>query len=237
MKVEIWSDIMCPFCYIGKRKYEAAVRKLNDSSALELEWYSYQLDPTIPQEESGRLDYFTYLQDRKNMGREQVNELFDSVTAMGAAEGIEFKFKDVIVANSIHAHRLLQLAKSKGLSNIGEEILFKAHFTDGLDIGNKEVLVSLGTEMGLEVTLVKEVIYSDQFSYEVNQDIREAENIGVRGVPFFVFNRKYGISGAQPVEVFIETVEKALLEWRKDHASIQVQGSEGRSCDAEGSCK
>lgn len=236
MKIEIWSDIACPFCYIGKRHYELAIQKLEDSSSIELEWYSYQLDPTIPSEKEDRAGYYDYLQDRKGMSRDQVDKMFEGVKAMGAEVGIEFNFDKAIVANSLDAHRLLHLAKSKGLSDIGEETLFKAHFTDGLDVGDKEVLLSLGKQMGLDEDAVQQVLKSNQFAFEVNQDIQEAANIGVQGVPFFVFNRKYGISGAQPVEAFKETIEKALSEWKKDHPSIKLEVSEGNSCDINGNC-
>jgi protein disulfide-isomerase len=115
----------------------------------------------------------------------------------------------------MNAHRLLQLAKTKGLSNEAEEILFKAYFTDGVDIGNREALKSIGLTIGLEEGDLDRVLNSDEFAYEVNQDIREGANIGVQGVPFFVFNRRYGISGAQPVEAFLETINKAFSEWKE----------------------
>lgn len=236
VKVEIWSDIMCPFCYIGKRKYEAAVQKLKDPEILALEWHSYLLDPSIPSGETERMDYFTYLQDRKNMGREQITDLFKAVTAMGVEVGLQFNFDKIIVANSLNAHRLLHLAKSKGLANEAEELLFEAHFTDGVDIDDKEALILLGRRLEIDENELRGVLESDQYAYEVNQDIREAENIGVRGVPFFVFDRKYGISGAQPTEVFSETIEKAVAEWRQDNPVIHMQGSEGNSCDADGNC-
>ncbi len=235
MKVEIWSDIMCPFCYIGKRKYEMAVKELGESS-LTLEWCSYQLDPTIPLEKTEGINYFTYLEEKKGMAHAQVLEMFEGITAMGKEVGLQFNFDKIIVANSMKAHRFLHFTKTKGLSNDAEELLFKAHFTDGADIGDTAALVKLGKQLNLDEKEVQEVLESDQFSYEVNQDIREGANVGVKGVPFFVFDRKYGVSGAQSVEVFKETIEKAVREWWKENPSIQMQGTDGSSCDTEGNC-
>ena len=237
MKIEIWSDVLCPFCYIGKKNLEKALQQINDPTTVEIEWLSYQLDPNIPQEQTDRLDYYSYLEKHKGMPRSQVEGMFEQINQMGSAVGIEFNFSSVIVANSLKAHRILQLAKSKQLSNEAEEALFKAHFTDGLDIANDDVLIDIARQVGLEDEEVVSVLNSDQFAYEVNQDIREAGNIGVKGVPFFVFNRKYGVSGAQPVEVFVETIEKALQEWKAENGGIQMKGNEtGSSCDADGNC-
>lgn len=215
MKVEIWSDIACPFCYIGKKNYEKALEKFADASNIEIEWYSFQLDPTIPMEGNDGVNMTTYLEQRKGMPASQIQDMFGHIGEMGRNVGIEFNFDKAVIANTIHAHRLLQLAKTKGLSNEAEEILFKAHFTDGTDIGSLEALKSLGLTIGLEENDLDRVLNSDDFSYEVNQDIREGANIGVQGVPFFVFNRRYGISGAQPVDAFLETIEKAFSEWKE----------------------
>jgi protein disulfide-isomerase len=215
MKVEIWSDIACPFCYIGKKNYEIALEEFADASKIELEWYSFQLDPTIPEQGDDGVNMMTYLEQSKGMPASQIQEMFGNISEMGKDVGIEFNFDKAVIANTMNAHRLLQLAKTKGLSNEAEETLFKAYFTEGVDIGNREVLKSLGLLIGLEEADLDQVLNSDAFSYEVNQDIREGANIGVQGVPFFVFNRRYGISGAQPVEAFLETINKAFSEWKE----------------------
>ena len=215
MKVEIWSDIACPFCYIGKKNYDKALEKFAEASNIELEWYSFQLDPTIPEEGNDGVDMASYLEQRKGMPATQIQEMFGNISEMGKNVGIDFNFDKAVIANTKNAHRLLQLAKTKGLSNEAEEILFKAYFTDGVDIGNLEALKSLGLSIGLEEADLDRVLNSDEFSYEVNQDIREGANIGVQGVPFFVFNRRYGVSGAQPVDAFLETMNKAFSEWKE----------------------
>lgn len=236
MKVEIWSDIACPFCYIGKKNYESALQKFADASHIELEWYSFQLDPTIPTEGKPGMSMTAYLEQNKGMPASQIGEMFENISQMGKDAGIEFNFDKAVIANTIHAHRLLQLAKTKGLSNEAEEALFKAYFTDGVDIGNLEELKKIGIAIGLEALDLERVLNSDEFLYEVNQDIREGSNIGVRGVPFFVFDRKYGVSGAQPVNVFLETMNKAFSDWRTRNPVLKMEGAAGGSCDVSGAC-
>lgn len=236
MKVEIWSDIACPFCYIGKKNYEKALEKFDDASNIEIEWYSFQLDPTIPEEGNEDLSMMAYLEQRKGMPASQIKEMFGNISQMGENVGIEFNFDKAVIANTLHAHRLLQLAKTKGISNEAEEALFKAYFTDGVDIGSFQELKKIGIAIGLQESELDEVLHGDKFLYEVNQDIREASNIGVQGVPFFVFNRKYGVSGAQPVEAFLETMNKAFSDWRKENPVLKMEGSVGGSCDVEGNC-
>lgn len=211
MKVEIWSDIACPFCYIGKKHYEQALESFDNSDDLELEWNSFLLDPTISDTEP--IDMATYLQESKGMPASKVQEMFANIREMSEGTGIEFNFEKAVIASTRDAHRMLQLAKAEGLSNEAEEVLFKAYFTDGADLADLTVLKSLGLKVGLKELDLDRVLNSDDYSYEVNQDIREAANIGVQGVPFFVFNRRYGISGAQPVQAFIDTLNKAYNEW------------------------
>lgn len=236
MKVEIWSDVACPFCYIGKKNYEKALEKFPDASNIELEWYSFQLDPSIPKEGVEGMDTMTYLEQRKRMPASQIQDMFKHIGEMGRNVGIEFNFDKAVIANTMNAHRLLQLAKSKGLSNEVEEALFKAHFTDGVDIGNLQELKKIGIAIGLGGPELDRVLNSDDYSFEVNRDIREASNIGVKGVPFFVFNRQYGISGAQPVEAFLDTMNKAFSEWRKENPMLKMEGTGGESCDIGGNC-
>jgi predicted DsbA family dithiol-disulfide isomerase len=211
MKVEVWSDIMCPFCYIGKKNYEKALAQLPNADQLEIEWKSFQLDPEIPENVSfaGEKEY---LAQRKGLSEGQVIGMLQHVKQAGAAAGVEMNFDRSIVANTGRAHRLLHFAKDKGVANELKEKLFAAHFTAGLDVGNVDVLADLAEQVGLDRAEVLSVLNSDEYAYDVAQDIQEAANIGVRGVPFFVINRKYAISGAQPVEVFVETLEKALSE-------------------------
>jgi len=214
MKVEIWSDIMCPFCYIGKRHYEEAIKQFADSANVELEWHSFQLDPDLPKPAS-KLSTYEYLAQRKGMSTEQSKSMHQGVLKMAEAAGLHYDFDKAIVANSFDAHRLIQFAKTKGLGDEAEERLFKAYFTEGKDMCNADTLLALAKEMGLNEAEAKEVINGTAFTAEVKKDIKEAEQIGVTGVPFFVFDRKYAVSGAQPSAQFLSVLQKSFAEWKK----------------------
>ena len=140
--------------------------------------------------------------------------MHQGVIQMAKNVGLTYNFDKAIVANSFNAHKLIQLSKTKGLGDKLEERLFLAYFTEGKDLGNPETLIELGKEIGLDEEEITSAIESDDYAYKVQQDIQEAQNIGVSGVPFFVFNRKYGVSGAQPPEVFLKTLEQSFTDWR-----------------------
>jgi len=211
MKIEIWSDIMCPFCYIGKRHFEAALKEFPHADSLQIEWKSFQLDPTIPKMEE-RVDVYQYLADKKGMSLEQSKSLHQNVIQMAKNAGLDYNFDIAVVGNSKDAHRLIQFAKTKGLGDQAEEALFKAYFTDGKNMADMKDLIEIGTSIGLDSVELTSILESDAFAYEMMQDIQEAQNIGVQGVPFFVFDRKYAVSGAQPVEAFLQTLEKSFAE-------------------------
>lgn len=236
MKVEVWSDIMCPFCYIGKRNYEEALRDFSDSAAIETIWKSFQLDPTLPKSGSG-MDTYTYLAERKGFSVEQARQMTDSLADRALESGLKLNFEKAVVANTFDAHRLTHLAQTKGLGSEMEEELFKAHFEKGEDVADPAVLQKLGVLAGLEEEELREMLKSSQFTENVKFDISEAGQLGVRGVPFFVFNRKYAVSGAQPKEAFLQTLEKAFGEWRADNPQTVFQSvSEGPSCTPDSGC-
>nr|WP_298001476.1 DsbA family oxidoreductase [uncultured Flavobacterium sp.] len=234
MKIEIWSDVMCPFCYIGKRHFEEALSKFSDKEHIDIEWKSFQLDPTMPDvaEESQE----DYLVKRKGMSREQVQGMLQNVTAMAKEAGLDFNFDQSIMVNSQKAHQLIQFAKSKGLGNEIEERLFQAYFTEGKNVADITTLTELGKEIGLDENELQVAFNDDKYLYQMKQDIQEAQNIGVRGVPFFVFDRKYGVSGAQPTEAFLETLNKSFGEWREKNPKTILDISKGQSCDINGNC-
>lgn len=234
MKIEIWSDVMCPFCYIGKRHFEEALSKFSDKEHIDIEWKSFQLDPTMPDvvEESQE----DYLVKRKGMSRDQIQGMLQNVTAMGKEAGLDFNFDRSIMVNSQKAHQLIQFAKSKGLGNEIEERLFQAYFTEGKNVADQTTLTELGKEIGLDENELQVAFNDDKYLYQMKQDIQEAQNIGVRGVPFFVFDRKYGVSGAQPTEAFLETLNKSFGEWREKNPKTILDISQGQSCDINGNC-
>jgi predicted DsbA family dithiol-disulfide isomerase len=220
MKVEVWSDIMCPFCYIGKRNYETALKEFGDHNQVEIEWHSFQLDPTIPVKSDKKVNVYQYLAEKKGMSYEHSAKLHEKLIQTAKVAGLEYNFDRAIVANSFDAHKMIQLAKTKGLGDAAEERLFRAYFTEGKDFGETDTLVSLGKEIGLDEEEIRNALDSDDYAYLVEQDIQEANEIGVTGVPFFVFNRKYAISGAQPPEYFLQTLEKSFGEWAIEKAAI-----------------
>jgi protein disulfide-isomerase len=208
MKVEIWSDIVCPFCYIGKRHFESALKSFENANDVEIIWRSYQLDPEMPKQ-TNKQNVYEYLASRKGISVEQSKAMHDNVVKMASNTGLNYNFDKAVVANSYDAHRLIQLAKSKNLGDAAEESLFKAYFINGKDIADHNTLISLGREIGLEENLVKAMLESDQFSDEVDSEMYDATQVGVTGVPFFVFDDRFAVSGAQPVSVFLQTLQKA----------------------------
>ena len=228
---------MCPFCYIGKRHYEAAIVNFPHRNRVEVEWKSFQLDPTIPQTMEGKVNVYQYLADRKGMSLEQSKRMHEGVVNMAKEAGLDYNFDKAVVANSFNAHRLIQLAKTKGLGDAAEEMLFKAYFTEGKDFGDVAELTAIAEAIGLTAEDVQHALTDDTFAYRVTQDIQEAQQIGVQGVPFFVFNRRYGISGAQPVELFTDTLNKAYEEWEKANPAITMTSAEGATtCTPDGEC-
>ena len=211
MKVEIWSDVVCPFCYIGKRKFEQALEKFPQKDQVEIVWRSFQLDPEAST--TGE-DYQRTLSERKGWSLEQTKQITENVRNTAAEVGLEYHFEKAISANSFDAHRFSHLAHERGLQDAAEEALFKAHFTEGKNIADRTMLVELGASIGLDAAEVKSVLETQEFSKEVRADIDEARQLRVSGVPFFVFDRKYAVSGAQASEVFLNTLEKAFETWK-----------------------
>lgn len=235
MKVEVWSDVMCPFCYIGKRKFEQALAKFPAKDKVQLVWKSYQLDPGIAAGDDK--DYVRHLQQKKGWGDKQTKEILDNVTQMAAAVGLDYHFEKAVVANSFKAHRFAHYAGKFGLQDSAEEALFLAHFVEGKDISDNETLAAMGEAIGLDRQNVIHFLSTDEMSKEVNQDIQEAEQVGVTGVPFFVFDRKYAISGAQDEKVFLNTIEKSFKEWEKKQAEAKLEVIEGKVCKPNGECE
>jgi predicted DsbA family dithiol-disulfide isomerase len=214
MTVDIWSDIRCPFCYIGKRNFENALEKFPEKEKVQVNWHSFQLDPKLEtRPDLSTLDYFVQV---KNVSAEQAQEMFSNVKKMAADTGLEMDPNSTVLANSFKAHLLLQLAKEKGLANDMKEELFKAHFSEAKNIDDEQSLIEIAVAAGLEEQEAKDALTSEALGYAVKQDEMHAQQIGVRGVPFFVFNDKYAVSGAQPAETFLEVLQKAWQEKNAD---------------------
>ncbi|MFA7272485.1 MAG: DsbA family oxidoreductase [Crocinitomicaceae bacterium] len=212
MKIEIWSDVACPFCYVGKRKFEEALAKFEHNDWVEIEWKSFQLDSTIPKDMDQSIGMYQYLADNKGISLKESKRMHDNVAKMAKEVGLIYDFDRAKISNTFDASRLIHFAKEKGLQGLAKEKLLAAHFTLGLDVADLETLVTIGTEIGLDAEEVRGILTSDAYSAVVRADIQEARNLGISGVPFFVFDRKYGVSGAQDPSVFLETLEKAYQE-------------------------
>ncbi|WP_432710075.1 DsbA family oxidoreductase [Pedobacter sp.] len=210
MQVEIWSDVMCPFCYIGKRKFEQALAQFPEQEHIEVIWKSYQLAPDLVTDP--KTNIHQYLAKHKGMSVEEAKGLNEYVTRMAAEVGLVYKLDQAVVANSFDAHRFSHFAKQFNKQLEAEERLFQAYFTEGKNIDDHDTLLQLGTEIGLDATLLDIALKNGSYTDEVRSDIYEAQQVGVRGVPFFVLDSKYSISGAQDSKTFLQALTQAYNE-------------------------
>jgi predicted DsbA family dithiol-disulfide isomerase len=209
LTVEIWSDVVCPWCYVGKRRLEKALAGFEHRDDVEVVWRSFELDPNAPgeREQSGA----EHLAAKYGMSVEQAERSNAQMTELAASEGLEYHLDRTRGGNSFDAHRLIQLAKDQGVQDEMKERLMRAYFTEGQAIGDAETLVKLALEVGIDPTPLKDDGYADA----VRADEELAARIGIRGVPYFVLGRRYGVSGAQPAELLLQALEKA---WEADAA-------------------
>lgn len=225
---------MCPFCYIGKRNFERALEQFADKDKLQVVWKSFQLDPSIPEVQSE--SYSDYLVKAKGMPKAQVDAMLANVTQNAKNAGLDYDFDKSVMVNSLKAHRVIQFAKTRGLGDVAEERFFKAFFTEGENIADDATLIKIGKDIGLDEAAVELALTNDKYLDMINQDIQEARTIGVQGVPFFVFNRKYAVSGAQPPQAFLQTLQKSFAEWREVNPEIKIEVTKGQSCSIDGVC-
>ncbi len=228
MKVEIWSDVMCPFCYIGKRRFEAALAQFEHKDQVEVVWKSFQLQPDLKTDPTKST--LEHLSQSKGWTMEYTKQVTANVVAMAKEVGLAYDFDKAVVANSFDAHRLSHYAKSKGKGDAMEEQLFKAYFIDGKNTADHQTLTALATAIGLDEKEVKLVLATDAHAKDVHKDIYESQQIGVNGVPFFAVNNKYAISGAQSSETFLGALQKA---WAEIPETEKVSGG---VCTPDGKC-
>jgi len=235
MEIKIWSDVMCPFCYIGKRRFEHALEQFADKEQVQVEWKSFQLNPYMKTDPGININQ--YLAEVKGWTLDHARQMNDHVTEMAAQVGLAYDFDKAVVANSFNAHRFSHLAKKHGLGDAAEEALFNAYFTEGKNIDDQDTLVQLAVSIGLHAEELRQALESDAFAEDVKQDVDEAQRLGIQGVPFFVLNNKYGISGAQSTEVFLEALEKSFAEWQQENSKPELTIVEGESCSPDGDCQ
>jgi len=207
MQVEIWSDIVCPWCYIGKRRFEKALAQFDHADDVEITWRSFELNPDHAKGERQPLEEML----SAKMGRtiEEVRAMNQQITALAAAEGLDYHMDKYTVVNTFDAHRLTHLAKAHGLGAELHERFLKAQLEEGEVLDDPDTLVRLTAEVGVPEDEARRVLESDEYAADVRADIDEMRQLGGNGVPFFVINRRYGVSGAQPPEVFLDVLQRA----------------------------
>ena len=210
MKVEIWSDIACPWCYVGKRRFETALRQFEHADDVEVVWRSFELDPNAPRTHAESQDEL--LAAKYGMSLERAREMNARMTSEAAKEGLDFHFERVKVGNTFDAHRLVHLAAASGKADAMKERLMRAYLTDGDALGETETLRRLGADVGLDAARVEEMLASNAYSADVRSDEARARAFGISGVPFFAINERYGVSGAQTPEVLLGAMRQAYEE-------------------------
>lgn len=225
MKIEIWSDVVCPWCYIGKRRLEAALEEFGEP--VDITWRSFQLDPNAPQEQQEPLD--EALASKYGMSVDRARQMMAQMTQTAADEGLDFDFENAQGGNTFDAHRVIHFANDQGLQDEMKERLLSAYMTEGRPISDHDELAKLAGEVGLDADAVREMLDSDDYDDAVKVDRAEARQIGVTGVPFFLLEGKYGIPGAQAAETLLSALETVREKER------ELDTPQGESCD-DGSC-
>jgi len=230
MKIELWSDFACPFCYIGKKRFENALSKFAHKDQVEVIYKAYQLNPNAPKIMSGSAaESFA-----KGHGTtpEQATEKFKMFTDNAKTVGLDYRYDIIQLTNTFDAHRVAKWSNSFGLETEITDRFMKAYFTEGKNLADQKTLIELAKEIGLDAENTKRMLDSNDYSNQVNLEIQEAKQVGVQGVPFFVLNRKYGVSGAQQEEYFTQVLEQL---WEEDNKPKVISDSnEGHTCDDEG---
>jgi predicted DsbA family dithiol-disulfide isomerase len=229
MRVEIWSDVVCPWCYIGKRRFEEALASFPHRDQVEVIWRAFELDPQAPAERIG--DYAEMLATKYGVPVDQGQQMIDNMTAAAAGDGLDFRFDRARVGNTFDAHRLLHLAGEHGVQDAVKERLLRATFTEGEPIGDAETLVRLVAEAGLDAEEARTVLAEGRFADDVRAEELDAQRLGITGVPFFVVDRTYGVSGAQPADVLRQVLDKAWEDSRP--TQLVPAGGSAPGCDGD----
>jgi protein disulfide-isomerase len=237
MKIEVWTDIMCPYCYIGKIHYEKALQQFAHADEVELEWKAFQLNPNLPDKGQG-YPVKEYMVNMVGYPEEAIDSMFDNIRKLADHVDVPFNLPNSIAANTRDAHRLIKLAATKGLDSVVVGKLGKAYFEEGKDYSDWELLVSIGRESGLEEEEIRRMLESDDFRYEIIQDMQEAANLGFDTVPTFLIDRRQAIIGSEPVDLFVKVLNKAYDDWKnRTEKEKELEITTGKSCSADGTCE
>jgi predicted DsbA family dithiol-disulfide isomerase len=231
LSVDIWSDIACPWCYVGKRRFEAALARFPHGDAVEITWRAFELDPAAPRVQPEIPSYAERLAKKYGRSLKDAEAMLATMTTTGQAEGLSLRFDRVRPGNTFDAHRVLHLAHARGVQGAVKERLLRGYMTEGEAIGEAEVLVRLGAEAGLDADEVRAMLASDTYRHEVKEEESDAAELGISGVPFFVIGGRYAVSGAQPVEVLLRALEHA---WKDVTSKPPRPLAEGAACSADG---
>lgn len=208
--VDIWSDVACPWCYIGKRKFEAGLQQFAGDQEVTVQYHSFELAPDTPVDfEGSEIDFLAH---HKGMPEEQVEQMLERVTSIAAEVGLDYNFDTLKHTKTLLAHQLLHFAKAHGKQVEMKERLLKAYFTQGVHVGKIDSLVQLASEIGLDAEQARQALEANTYANDVQADIDQARAYGINGVPFFVIDQKYGISGAQAPETFAQVLAQVAQE-------------------------
>lgn len=237
MKIEIWSDYVCPFCYIGKRQLENALEQFPNRDDIEIEFKSFQLDPNTPVYNEGGKSFYEGIAEKYGGGIEQAKKMTEGIEQQAKAVGLDFQFETMKPTNTLDAHRLTKFAREHGKDAALTENLLIANFTDSKDVGNIEVLLQIAEASGLDKDKARAVLQDkNAYADDVRSDIDEAKSLGITGVPYFIFNRKYALSGAQQQDVFVQALTQVFEEEKTipTFESLSPESNEDGTCGPEG---
>lgn len=230
MKIEIWSDVVCPWCYIGKRRFEQALSQFEHADEVEVTWRSFELDPSAPVVRTE--SHAEHLARKYGVSPAQVAAMDARLIGEASKDGLEFHLAESKGGNTFDAHRLIHFAAERGRAGEMKERLMRAYFTEGAAIGERAELVRLATDVGLDEAEVKAMLSSDRLASEVRADEARARAFGISGVPFFAIDERYGVSGAQPADVLLDVLRQA----HANAGTVAVGGDDADTC-ADGSCE
>lgn len=232
LSVEVWSDIACPWCSVGKRRLEAALARFAASDAVDVRWRAFELDPTSPKSKDPSIPYAERLAAKYQMPVSRAEEMIRTMTEAAAVDGLDFHFERIRPGNTMDAHRVIKFAESRDLSGAMKERFLVAYMTEGEEIGEPDVLARLASEVGLDREEVLALLETDALRAEVQADEELARSLGISGVPFFLIDGRIGLSGAQPADVLLQALTKAWDELDADGTGKTVDGPE--ACGPEG---
>ena len=234
LRIDIWSDIACPWCYVGKRRLEQALARFAHKDDVAIVWRAFELDPSAPRVHDTQQSYAERLAGKYRTSSAQAQAMIDRMVETAARDGLELRFDRIQPGNTFDAHRLLHLAHDRGKQDALKERFLRAYLTEGQAIGEPEVLVPLAREVGLDEAEVRDVLGGDRYTAEVRRDEALARELGIHGVPFFVIAGRYGVSGAQPSDVLAGALDRAWSELRGKEPEESERFAEGAVCGPDG---